>query len=123
MIKENIKKKYQLKLKEINKHNKLYYNKSKPIISDSSYDELKNELLALEKKYPYLIKINSPSKIVGYKKSKIFQKFEHKVPMLSLSNAFDEDDLINFEKNFNYLNKKKNLNIVLSRRLMVFLLH
>ncbi len=108
MIKENIKKKYQLKLKEINKHNKLYYTKSKPIISDSSYDELKNELLALEKKYPYLIQINSPSKIVGYKPSKIFQKLEHKVPMLSLSNAFNEDDLINFEKKiFNYLNKKE----------------
>ena len=52
----------------------------------------------LEKKYNYLNNKNSPSKNVGFKPSKNFEKFKHKTPMLSLSNAFDRKDLINFEK-------------------------
>ena len=68
---------------------------------------LKNEIIDLEKKYNFLKNKNSPSKNVGFKPSKSFEKYKHKVPMLSLSNAFDEEDLINFEKKiFNYLNKK-----------------
>ncbi len=111
MNKGEIKNKYKLKLKELNKHNKLYYNKSKPIISDSEYDNLKLDILNLEQKYKYLKSVKSPSKIVGHKPSKLFEKYQHKVPMLSLSNAFDENDLLNFEKkNFNYLNKKIKLN-------------
>ena len=111
MNKGEIKNKYNLKLKELNKHNKLYYNKSKPIISDSEYDNLKLDILNLEQKYKFLKSVKSPSKIVGYKPSKLFEKYQHKVPMLSLSNAFDENDLINFEKKiFNYLNKKIKLN-------------
>ena len=111
MNKGEIKNKYNLKLKELNKHNKLYYNKSKPIISDSEYDNLKLDILNLEQKYKYLKSVKSPSKIVGYKPSKLFEKYQHKVPMLSLSNAFDENDLLNFEKKiFNYLNKKIKLN-------------
>jgi len=111
MNKGEIKNKYNLKLKELNKHNKLYYNKSKPIISDSEYDNLKLDILNLEQKYKYLKSVKSPSKIVGHKPSKLFEKYQHKVPMLSLSNAFDENDLLNFEKKiFNYLNKKIKLN-------------
>ena len=111
MNKREIKNKYNLKLKELNKHNKLYYNKSKPIISDSEYDNLKLDILNLEQKYKYLKSVKSPSKIVGHKPSKLFEKYQHKVPMLSLSNAFDENDLLNFEKKiFNYLNKKIKLN-------------
>ena len=111
MNKGEIKNKYNFKLKELNKHNKLYYNKSKPIISDSEYDNLKLEILNLEQKYKYLKSVKSPSKIVGHKPSKLFEKYQHKVPMLSLSNAFDENDLLNFEKKiFNYLNKKIKLN-------------
>ena len=111
MNKGEIKNKYNLKLKELNKHNKLYFNKSKPIISDSEYDNLKLDILNLEQKYKFLKSVKSPSKIVGYKPSKLFEKYQHKVPMLSLSNAFDENDLINFEKKiFNYLNKKIKLN-------------
>ena len=49
---------------------------------------LKKEILDLEKKYKFLKNKNSPSKIVGYKPSKSFEKYKHKVPMLSLSNAF-----------------------------------
>ncbi len=111
MNKGGIKNKYNLKLKELNKHNKLYYNKSKPIISDSEYDNLKLEIINLEQKYKYLKSTKSPSKIVGHKPSKLFEKYQHKVPMLSLSNAFNKEDLLNFEKKiFNYLNKTIQLN-------------
>ena len=98
MVKDDLKKKYQAKIKEYIKHNQLYFEKSKPIISDSEFDKLKLEIVDLEKKYTFLKNKNSPSKNVGFKPSKSFDKFEHKIPMLSLSNAFDEDDLINFEK-------------------------
>ncbi len=107
MNKDEIIKIYNSKLKELTNHNKLYYNKSKPIISDSQYDKLKHEILDLKKKYKFLKDKKSPDKIVGYKPSRLFEKYKHKVPMLSLSNAFNKNDLINFEKKiFNYLNKK-----------------
>ena len=106
MEKKEIEKKYSLKIKELIKHNNLYYEKSRPIISDSDYDNLKNEILKLEKKYNYLKNKDSPSLNVGFKPSKLFDKYEHKNPMLSLSNAFDKNDLENFEKKIlNYLNK------------------
>ena len=109
MLKNDIKKNYALKLKEFNKHNKLYYNNSKPVISDSEFDELKKEIIDLENKYKFLKSKNSPSTSIGYKPSKSFEKYKHKIPMLSLSNAFNKDDLLNFEKKiYNYLNKNIN---------------
>ena len=107
MEREAIIKKYNFKIKELNEHNKLYYDKNNPKLTDSEYDKLKKVILDLEKKYNFLDHEKSPSKNVGYKPSKSFEKYAHKVKMLSLSNAFDENDLINFEKKiFNYLNTK-----------------
>tara|TARA_B100000886_G_scaffold99729_1_gene66210 strand:- start:5946 stop:7961 length:2016 start_codon:yes stop_codon:yes gene_type:complete len=104
--KVEIRKYYRLKIKELIKHNKLYYDKSSPVLKDSEYDQIKNEILNLENKYSFLKNKNSPNVIVGYKPSNSFKKYKHKVPMLSLSNAFYEQDLQNFEKKiFNYLNK------------------
>ena len=85
MNKDQIKKKYNLKVKELIKHNRLYYDKSKPIITDAKYDDLKKEIIDLEIKYEYLKNINSPKLKVGFEPSKLFQKFKHKMPMLSLS--------------------------------------
>ena len=111
MKKEVIKKIYKSKIREITKHNKLYYDKSIPIISDSQYDILKKEIIDLELKYAYLKSKNSPNQNVGFEPSKSFEKYKHKIPMLSLSNAFNRDDLINFEKKiFNYLNKNIKFN-------------
>ena len=98
MQKNAIKKKYSNKIKELNKHNLLYYEKSKPIISDKDYDKLKKEIFELEKKYSFLISDISPSNTVGFKPSKNFLKAVHRERMLSLSNAFDKNDLENFEK-------------------------
>ncbi len=106
--KKNIKEIYNNKIKLLNKHNELYYNKSKPIISDSEYDNIKNEVLELEKKYIYLKNKNSPKINVGHKPSKNFLKSKHREKMLSLSNVFNQKDLENFEKKIsNYLNLEK----------------
>ena len=106
MNKKEIQNQYKKKIKLISKYNESYYNKSNSLISDSEYDELKEKILFLEKKYNFLKSKNSPSKIVGHKPSKNFNKDLHRVPMLSLSNAFTEDDLINFEKKIlNFLSK------------------
>ena len=112
---KKIKNDYAKKIKILLSHNENYYDKNNPKISDKEYDDLKKEILKFEKKYDFLKKENSPSKIVGFKPSKNFTKVKHKVPMLSLSNAFDEDDLINFEKRIiNYLDKSDNFKIEFS---------
>ena len=104
---KEVEKIYKRKIKEFQKHNKLYYDKSSPAISDKEFDELKADIINLEKKYSFLRSTKSPSDSVGFKPSKNFEKFKHKVQMLSLSNAFDKEDLVNFEKKIlNYLNEK-----------------
>ena len=95
---KEVEKIYKRKIKEFQKHNKLYYDKSAPAISDREFDELKADIINLEKKYSFLRSTKSPSDSVGFKPSKNFEKFKHKVQMLSLSNAFDREDLLNFEK-------------------------
>ena len=115
MENKKIEKNYKIKIKELQRLNKLYYDQSKPAVNDDQYDKLKNEILLLEKKYKFLKNKNSPSKIVGYKPSKNFKKVLHRVPMLSLSNAFSEEDLINFEKRIiNYLDQKKDYKLEFS---------
>ncbi len=115
MKKSLIKKDYQEKIKLLEKYNLYYYDKSKPLINDSTFDNLKKEILKLEKKYLFLKTANSPSNSVGFKPSKNFKKVKHKVPMLSLNNAFNEEDLINFEKRiFNFLSKKNDFQIYYS---------
>ena len=101
---KKIKTEYKKKLNLINKYNEYYYNESNSLVSDKEYDDLKKEILQLENDYNFLKSIDSPSQVVGYKPSKNFNKYPHKVPMLSLANAFTEEDLINFEKKIkNYL--------------------
>ncbi len=107
----SIKKKYFEKIDEYRKHNQLYYENSRPKINDNEYDKLKKEIINLENKFPYLKSKFSPNNSVGYKPSKAFAKYKHKVPMLSLSNAFYPSDIKNFEKKiFNYLNKNIKFN-------------
>ena len=108
MDKKKIKKDYDKKIKNLVKLNKYYYDLSRPLVNDNEYDQIKEEILSLEKKYDFLESTNSPSKIVGFKPSKTFKKVFHRVPMLSLSNAFDEEDLINFEKKINNFLDQKN---------------
>jgi DNA ligase (NAD+) len=108
MNKDKIIKDYKTKIRELIINNKYYYEDNKPRIDDQEYDKLKNKILLLEKEYPFLRDSNSPSLKVGHKPSKNFKKVTHKVPMLSLGNAFSENDLNNFEKKIlNYINDFK----------------
>ena len=112
MNKNKILSDYKKKIKLLIEYNKSYYDENKSSVTDKEYDELKKDILILERNYSFLDSKNSPSKTVGFKPSKNFQKLPHKVPMLSLSNAFDKDDLINFEKRIlNFLSKDKNFNL------------
>jgi DNA ligase (NAD+) len=115
MDKKKIQTEYNDKIKKLIALNEYYYDRSKPKATDHKYDQLKKEILSLEKKYNFLENANSPSKSVGYKPSKNFQKSLHRVPMLSLSNAFHEEDLINFEKRIlNFISENENYKILYS---------
>ena len=106
---------YKHKLTTLKKYNQSYFDKSEPIVTDEEYDNLKRNILELEDKYDFLKSKDSPSEKVGYKPSKNFKKSLHKVPMLSLANAFSEEDLINFEKKIkNYLSIKNDFTIYYS---------
>ena len=115
MNKKKIQSDYKKKITLIDKLNKFYYEKSKPLVSDSEYDDLKNEVLRLEKENDFLKSKYSPAKMVGFKPSKNFKKVSHRVQMLSLANAFTEEDLVNFEKKIlNYLSKDSSFRIYYS---------
>ena len=100
-------KEYKQKIKLLEKYNKFYYVNQKPLVPDSEYDVLKKNIIELEKNYGFNDS-KSPSVNIGYKPSKKFEKFKHKVKMLSLSNAFNKEDLKNFQKkNINFLSYRK----------------
>ena len=99
--------KYLKKIDLIKKYNKYYHDKDEPIVTDQIFDLLKKDIIDLENRYKFLKSGNSPSRSVGFKPSKNFQKVKHKVPMLSLGNAFEEKDLKTFEKKIiNFLSLK-----------------
>ena len=107
MNKVKIEKQFKKNIKILKKHNNLYYNKDNPELTDIEYDKLKNETIKLEKKYSFLRKIDSVENIVGAPPSNKFTKIKHLKPMLSLSNAFDKNDMVDFLKKVkNFLNLK-----------------
>lgn len=75
-----------------------YYVLDKPTISDHEYDQLLRELISLENQFPQFITPDSPTQRVGGAVLEGFKKVEHRVPMLSLSNAFNEQDLRDFDR-------------------------
>ena len=81
---------------QIRYHDNLYYGDDAPEISDGEYDALRAELEKLEKENPNLIQKDSPTQKVGQAKSSKFSKVTHQVPMLSLGNAFNEEDIADF---------------------------
>lgn len=82
----------------INYHNYRYYVLDSPEITDAEYDRLFQELLAIEERFPDLVTPDSPSQKVGAPPLEEFPEVIHKVPMLSLANAFDDADLREFDK-------------------------
>ncbi|HEU5046543.1 MAG TPA: NAD-dependent DNA ligase LigA [Rickettsiales bacterium] len=78
---------------EIRHHDKLYHQQDNPEVTDAEYDVLKRKLEALEKQFPDLALSDSPTQKVGYTPAERFAKVRHKVPMLSLNNAFTREDV------------------------------
>ena len=78
----------------LNKYNYEYYILDKPSVSDSEYDRLMQELISLEEKYPEYKSPISPTERVGSVVLSNFTKVAHEKPMLSLSNVFNEDEII-----------------------------
>lgn len=84
--------------KEILRHDYNYYVLAQPVISDEKYDLLVKELEKLESENPQLITEDSPTQRVGKDLTKEFKPVKHKIPMLSLSNTYDEQDLFDFDR-------------------------
>ena len=82
---------------EINYHNYLYYVLDQPEISDEEYDALMRELKELEAQYPELITPDSPTQRIGAPPSEKFEQVTHRVPMLSLDDAFSEEEVLEFD--------------------------
>ncbi len=94
----NIEKKIEELKKQINYHNYRYYVLDDPIISDAEYDQLMEELIELEKKYPQYITPDSPTQRVGAEPLAEFATVKHLSPMLSLANAFSDEELRAFDQ-------------------------
>ena len=98
---EKIKNLYKEKIKKLLKFNQAYFEKDSPIVSDSAFDKLKKELIELATKNPYLKKIENLDNLIGSKPSAKFEKIKHSKPMLSLGNAFQMKDMLDFKKKIN----------------------
>jgi DNA ligase (NAD+) len=83
---------------ELDEHLYRYHVLDEPVITDAEYDELYFELVALEEKFPELVTADSPTQRVGNKALDQFAEVTHRVPMLSLGNAFSEEDAMNFDR-------------------------
>ena len=109
---KNIKKLYLDKIDKLIKYNRAYFEKDNPIVTDEKFDKLKKELLEMARENPSLKKIKNPEEIVGSKPSDKFKKIKHSQPMLSLSNAFNKEDMLDFKKKIkNYLNITEDLEL------------
>jgi len=104
---DNIIRNYLKKIKLLERYNKYYYDKDSPIVNDQQYDDIKKKIIDLEKNNFFLKKYPPVNDSVGYKPSSKFTKIKHAKPMLSLSNAFNKNDIEDFIKKINnYLNNK-----------------
>ena len=105
--KSKIIKNFRSKIGELKDHNKFYFSDDNPKITDAKYDKLKKDIFELEKKYSFLKKLNLTKNLVGTTPAKKFKKIKHLKPMLSLSNAFNSEDMNDFLKKIkNFLNSK-----------------
>ena len=110
--KKSLVKKYNELINKINYHNKMYHTYDSPEISDESFDDLYSELKFFERDHPDIVTSESPTMRVGSKLLSGFAKVQHQQPMLSLANASDYDDFLNF---YSRIKKDlKNDNFILS---------
>ena len=83
---------------ELDGHNYRYHVLDEPSVPDAEYDRLFRELQALEAKHPQLVTAESPTQRVGAEALAAFGEVRHEIPMLSLGNAFEEEDLLAFDR-------------------------
>ena len=95
---EDVKKRIEELTKILNQANYEYYNLDNPSITDQEYDKYLRELINLEEKYPDYADPNSPTKRVGGEAIDKFNKVRHAIPMISLSNVFNEEEIRDFDK-------------------------
>lgn len=118
LSKEDARARYKFLITEINRHDQLYHGQDKPEISDAAYDKLRQELEALEQKYPDFVTSKSPSQMVGASPAKGFRKVQHSIPMLSLSNAFTDEDVEAFiQKIQRFLNIDADIDFVVEPKI------
>ena len=98
---------------EIRKHDRLYYQDAAPLISDREYDRLYKELVDLEKQFPDLITLDSPTQRVGGKPLEAFAQIQHRAPMLSLDNTYSEEEVANFYKRITRLLPDQKIPVVI----------
>lgn len=98
IVKQEINYKIEKLREQINDHNYRYYVLDNPVIADAEYDQLLEKLKNLEKQHPELITHDSPTQRVGAQPLKEFAEVHHTVPMLSLENAFEDQDVLDFDK-------------------------
>jgi DNA ligase (NAD+) len=95
---EDAKKRIQKLTDQINEHNYRYYVLADPVISDFEFDQLLEELIALEKSFPGLASPDSPTQRVGGAITKEFVQVVHRYPMLSLGNSYSEEEIMDFDR-------------------------
>jgi len=97
-ISSDIPQRIQVLRDAINHHNYLYHVLDAPEIPDAEYDAIFRELNALEQQHPELVTADSPTQRVGAAPLASFAQLKHQVPLLSLDNAFEDDDIVNFDR-------------------------
>lgn len=91
-------KRYEELKKQLTEYDHAYFVLDQPLVGDYEYDQLYHELLALEKDNPKFDRTGSPSQRVGAKPLDVFQKADHRIPMLSLSNSYSTEDITDFDE-------------------------
>jgi DNA ligase (NAD+) len=99
--------------RDITEHNRRYYEKAAPTISDREYDRLYKELVDLETQFPELVTPESPTQRVGGKPLQAFAQIQHRVPMLSLDNTYSEEEVANFYKRIMRLLPEEKIPVVI----------
>ena len=95
---EEVKSRINQLSEQLHHYNYMYYVKSESLVSDYEFDMLLKELEALEAQFPELVDINSPSKRVGGAVVKNFETVAHRFPMLSLSNSYSKEEIVEWEE-------------------------
>lgn len=107
----------ELLRKQIRFHSDLYYNQDNPILSDTQYDELFHRLQELEKQYPQFISPDSPTQKVGGVASRAFSAVTHQVPMMSLDNSYNAEDICEWHERAAKLLGRDNFEMVVEGKI------